>query len=84
MNTQEIKSVIETLPKRHSFLSIAYDLRDAFKDKAEKLSVYNSSEAIKEIDTLTDLLINLRTIVKAAEAAEVLHSLTSTTNHTEQ
>ena len=84
MNTQEIKSVIETLPKRHSFLSIAYDLRDVFKDKAEKLSVYNASEAIKAIDSLTDLLINLRTIIKAAEAAEKLHSLTSSNTPSEQ
>lgn len=74
MNTQEIKSVIETLPKRHSFLCIAYDMRDIFKEKAEKLSVYNTGTAIQEIDTLIDLLGNLRTLVKAAEASEKLHA----------
>ncbi len=74
MNTQTITDIIDTLPKRHCFLSIVYDLRDIFKEKAEKLSVYNTGTAIQEIDILIDLLGNLRTLVRAAEASEKLHA----------
>lgn len=74
MNTPTITATIETLPNRHCFLSIAYDLRDIFKEKAKKLSVYNTGTAIQEIDALIDLLCNLRTLVKAAEASDKLRA----------
>ena len=73
MNTQTIADAINDLPIRQSFLSIAYDLRDIFKEKAEKLAVY-ADTAIQDINTLITILANLRTLVRAAEASEKLHA----------
>lgn len=74
MNIQTITAAIEAIPSRQSFLSIACDLRDFFQEEANKLSIFNEDTVIEDINILINILVNLRTIIKAAATSDKLHS----------
>lgn len=74
MNTQDLTDIIKELPTPLDLTVVAYGLRDAFKDKAANFQVYDTQPAIKELDTMTEDIQNLRTILKAIDTTKKLQS----------